>query len=477
MHHSSCCGGGRRRFVPFSFTLVGFVGLVGLLALPAQGQVDLAAAYIVGPQQVHTETNVVLTIGVASQGDPLLEEYTAEVVLTEDEVIDALDPVIASIQSSFIGPQTILGAVPDLPVAQYNWGLRVLRVKGELDVLDNETLGVATTLYKTDLSVADPSPITVTVRQNDPVPAPISMTVENVGTPTGILIFAVGEITPVPWLNIEPPQSFAIAGQPGNDVSLRFDHTGLSPGVHATTLRFQNILVSTDFQDVDVTLQVDEIAFLPGHVIVGQVALPEDVDEIAFMAVAGESLKLSVQTQGGNLKPTISMIDPLGAVEAVLKFKKSKSSTNKKVKLGMSGEYFLRIEGANGSVGGYAIKTGMKLPKQARPRQEIVKGSGSTDVTVLCFEDSGLQWAGSPNATFQGPLTFALMTPTGTSFDISGNAVSGSNGGLAIEGLTVDETGAYTIQVGGFGADPKEKVKVFITPAQPPLGQGTIFLE
>lgn len=448
------------------------------VAPDAAAQADLKAQLVSGPGIVHVNTKALVTIDVANLGDPLAGDITTEVVLSQDLVIDAGDPIVGSFTDSILGLRTVLCDVPlGLPDVPHVWGLRVLPAPGEVNVADNIVLGLTANVIKVDLALADPAPITVAVNLDDDLLEPIPVTVRNAGTAGGILVFTVEDLGNVPWLTIDPPSSFAIGGETGNDVSLRFDHTALPAGTYSTTLRFESWILAADAEELEVTLTVGPARFIPGDRFQGQISEIGETDEIAVDAVQGLLLKLRLKTQSGNLKPRIEVIDPDGIVEKVIAFKASSEWIERKYKVKRSGDYLLRIRGAGDSLGGYAVRTGRALPKKAHPRVVKVKGPAPAEVPVLLLPGAYLEFSATPNSAFDGPLSLGLETPSGAMFDITTFARPGPKGGLIVEGLQVTDCGRYDIRVAGFGGQAGENVKVHVLPSQPQKGKGKIYLK
>ncbi len=462
-------------------------GIAALFAAPpaADAQVDIEATQIAGPANIHIGGMHPVNIQVKNVGTmPIFENYTAEVVLSDDLAIDATDPIVGMVTSNIEGFQQIITEIPlSLPGKPYVWGLRILQSNGELNLSNNFVLGQKVNVFLLDIELDDDSPITAFVRAEEDLLEPISVRVNNVGTPGSIVVFNVASLDPVPppWLMIEPPSSFAIGGLPGNDILLNFDHTLVPPGDYTTTLRFTNFQNVTDFEDLVVTLSVGNAAFVPGHKFQGQIVDSNDVDEIVFEGLEGQLLKLRVRTMSGNLAPQLSIIDPNDMVEHVLKFKKHVGSyILKNVKLKTSGEYTVRIEGQGGTKGAYMVKSGRKLPKESHPRKLKVKNPGNglpVEFPVRILKEGTLEWSGKPNDEFAGPLAFGLTLPSGADFDVTGNSTQDLDGGIKVEGVEMSESGEHVIRVSGFGAGTDEMVKVFIVPVQPVRGKGKIYIK
>lgn len=452
------------------------------LAVPAaaRADVDLAAVLVNGPGQVHVGGQALVTVQTASVGDPFAGSYTIEVLLSQDFSIDPDDPVVATLTTDLIGPQHVIADIPmDLPDVQHKWVMRILPVPGESNLTNNVAFGPATNVIKTDLELEDPDPIQVFVRASDDPPEPIAVRVNNVGTPKSILVFTVQPLTPAPWLTLDPPSSFAIGDQEGNDIFLLFDHSALEPGDYPVVLRFQNFADPDDFEDLSVTLTVGKAAFHPGHKFLGQISAPGETDEVVFHALAGERLMLEIKSRSGDLRPQLTFFDPDGQVEKVLTLPHSKKYLHRTVKLKRSGEYTIVIGGQKGTVGGYKVKTKAKWPKKGSPHTVKIKNpsGGVGTAEVLMLPDGILEFSVDPNAAFSGPLGVALTTPSGVQFDISANSRVTATGELVVEGVPITEVGSYSVSVFGFGGGKKEKVKVHFLPFQPPQKKGKIYLK
>ncbi len=470
----------RRRLPHLTAVAVGVL-LGGALAPSATAAHDLRATTVNGPGQVYVGSTVHATIKIDNLGDPLIGGYVAQVVLSEDVVIDASDTVVGSVTSDVLGSQTVGCTIPfGLPDVPHVWGLHVM-APGDDDVTNNWNVGPFVNVFYVDLALDDPSPITVAVNAFGPVPDPIPVTVNNVGTPSSIVVFDVEELTPADWLMVDAPNSFAVGGFPGNDVFLRIDHAGLVPGVYTTTLRFRNSYYMDDYEDLDLTLVVGRAVFKPGDKIFGQIAGAGDIDELEFDAVAGMKLVVRVRSSSGDIVPKLSLVDPDGYVDDVVVFKHSKQLVKKLLKAKGSGRYVLRVEGKKGTKGGYAIKTHRKMPKSANAHTRKFKGLGYEEAAVapaLLLPGGTLEYAIAPNSKFEGPLGLSVKLPAGSLMDLSGAMDVLPNGTVKIEGLdNEDACGCFELWIDGFGGGPKEKVKVMVLPTQPQQGKGKVYVD
>ncbi len=472
----------------YSSSLMTAALLAGVLASSASAQVDLHAALMNGAELTYANATAIATIAVDNVGDPLAGDYTAEVILTDDLVVDPGDRILRTLASNVLGPQTITVDVPsDVPSGKYVWVLRVQPAAGETNLANNVVFGSVVNVVTVDVALNDPSPITAFVAANDERldPITVTVTVDNVGTPGSIVVFTIEALAAAPWLQIEPPSSFAIAGQPGNDIELILDHTGLESGTYSTTVRFTNYQIPEDVEDLEVTLTVGPARFEPGDKFRGQISLGGDTDEITFVGVKGERVGLDVRATSGDLRPRLTFIDQDGVVERIITWKHSDQYVKKTHKLKRSGEYAVIIDGAAGTFGAYTVKTGRKMPKLALSRVVKVKNpntgpsplAGFVSIPVRLLPGATLEFSADRNGAFAGPLVVGLVKPDGGVFDVNPFMTIEPSGDVTIGGVAMDEAGEFGIAIGGFGPNKKEKVKVRVLPVQPPQGRGRIYLK
>lgn len=442
---------------------------------------NLVAVTISGPGKVEVDSQVLATVRVENTGGPLVGSFTAHVVLSQDLVIDGADPIVATVTDTFFGSQSVVCSIPDtLPDVKHIWGLIVEPAAGEVVLDDNWNVGPFVDVLFVDLELEDDSPIDAFVRTSQEPLEPIPVRLLNAGTPTSIVVFSSTLLSPAPWLEIDPPNSFAVGGQPGNDIFLRFDHTQLAPGEYTTTIRFQNIYHAADFEDLDVKLTVGPAFFVPGDRIFGQIANEGDVDELEFDAIEGMRLLLKLHNSTGTLNTRVTIIDvDQGTVDVSKTFKHSKTDLKKNLKMKSSGRKLMRIESKKG-FGQYAIKTKRKLPKKGKAYVVKLKGLGTEEVAeaeALLLPGGTLDFGADPNSKFTGALVLGLEGPAGETYDMSG-AFSDPDGGVSVEGFEIEEKlGAYIISVSGFGGGAKEKAKLRILPWQPGPSKGKIYLD
>lgn len=452
-------------------------GIVALLGVPGPvAGPDLVAVFANGPGQTHANSQQIVAIHVANLGDALVGDYTAEVVLSEDDVVDAGDLVVGTIDSDFLGTQGVLVDVPfAVPTGQLRWGLRVLAAPGETNLDNNTAIGTVTNIFKTDLSVPDADPIELFWRPTDGDAPTAEIVIENVGSMSSILVFTAETLNPTPWLDLDPESSFAIAGEDGNAVTLVTNPEGLAIGTYNTTVRFQNFTEVTDYVDVDVSLTIGPAIFTPGDRLVGHISVPGDIDLVNCDLLEGEKLAIKMKSKQ-DLKPRVTVIDPDGMVEKVVKFKGGSDYQKKTLKAKKTGTYTLLFEGKGSSIGSFHVKTGRKLPKKAQPRKVKVTGDaqGKAFIDVLAHDGAKLDFAVAPKSSLDEALALILHKPLGGVVDLNTAVQFGPGDEVLCEDLTVDEIGAYQIEIGGLGQGAKAKVSVF--PVHPQKPRAKIYL-
>jgi hypothetical protein len=460
-------------------TLAG-AALLGLAGQAAAAEPDLGPVAVVGPGTTYLDAPSLVTVHVANFGDPLVGDYTIEILLSADGIVDPSDPVVAVTTASGTGAINVPVTLPNgLSTGLQSWAARLSGAAGELALANNALVGTLVYVEALDLELADPSPLVFGLRPTDPIPAPIELFVNNLGSPGSVLVFSIQVLNPVPWLVVDPPSSFAVGGEAGQPITLAIDHTGVMPGVYPTTLRFQSWSHPADFVDLEVTLDVGLPRFVVGDRLLGQVAVPGDVDEMNFDGLKGMKLKLAAGVKSGDVATRVEIVDPDGQVEKVVNFKPSKKLIQKVVKLKQSGEYTLRVVDKSGNgTGGYVIQTNRRVPKAARPRFVKVtdEGGGIGDVEVRMLPGAKLDFVVKPNQMFAGPVALGFTTAAGTPLDILANILPPSGGAVRVENVLIQTVGAYWIHVAGFGGTPGSKAKVKVLPVQPKKGKSKLYL-
>lgn len=456
-------------------------GLLGLLGGAAQAAPpDLAPISVVGPGTTYTDAATLATVNVGSFGDPLVGTYLLEILISADTAVDGSDPVVASVVTGATGSINVpVTLPPTVPTGLVHWAARISGVADEVATANNAAVGTAVMVQSLDLAIVDGGPIQFFVRPTDVTLLAADVVVQNLGSPQSVLVFSVDALAPAPWLEITPPSSFAVGGEPAQPIQLKANYVGLVPGTYTTTLRFQSYSHAADFEDVPVTLEVGDPKFIAGDRLVGQIAVPGDADELKFDGVKGMKLRLRIGVKSGDLTPRIEVIDPQGGVEKVLDFAAKAKGIEKIAKLKGTGEYSIRVVGQTGAqTGAYWLKTGRKLPKAALARIKKVTdpGSGIAEVEVRLLPKATLDFAVDPNASFAGTVALGFSTSTGTALDILANTLPGSGDEIRVEDVEIATVGDYRIDVAGFGPSPKAKAKVHIAPVQPKKGAAKVYV-
>jgi hypothetical protein len=439
---------------------------------------DLAATSVVGAGTTYTDAPTYVTVNVANFGDPLVGSYTIEVVLSLDNAVDASDLVVASVTTSALGAVGIPLSLPvSAPTGLLRWGSRISGVAGEVATGNNQTIGTQVYVQTLDLALEDATPIKFFVRPNDVTTLIAEVNVTNLGTVDSVLVFSIDPLSAAPWLEIDPPSSFVVAGDPSQPIELKALYDGMLPGVYTTTLRFQNFTHPNDFVDLPIELEIGDPKFVPGDRLLGQVATIGDLDAMKFDAIKGMKLGIKFGVKSGDLKPRVEIVDPNGQVEKTLVFSSTKK-VKKVAKLKMNGEYTLRVVANDGtSTGGWFARTNRWLPKQGEARVVKVKNPNATwaEVEARLLPGATLDFAVRYNNSFGGPLQLALDAPTTGSYDIAGNIQPTSGNETRVEDVETSDVGSYWIQVGGFGASQKAACKVKILPVQPKRGKAKVY--
>lgn len=437
---------------------------------------DVVAFNALGPPQTILGKTIAVNVLMVNLGGPITGNISFEVILTEDTVIDSSDLVIGAQTEVVVGAFTVPATIPDnLTPGSYNLALRILPVIGEVNVDNNKVIGSKLEVTDVDLCLANPADIVSVGTVDGPPPPSHVVQVLNCGSSAGILIFTVVEN--VPWLTATPSTSFTVAGGAPQPVTLSFDTTGLTAGQYSTQVLFQNFQDATDFDILNVTLNVEDMTIHPGDLILGEIDEPTDADEALFPAVEGMRFKVRVASQTGNLRPVVSIWKESGEFVKSWTFAHSTKTVTKSTKIAETGFYRLRIEGEQDTLGDYVVQTDLKLPAAAKKFSKTVgPGVGKTTAAmeVLGLPDGLLHFSIKPKKNFTGPLTVTLRNPSGAVLDISANTQTLPNGSLDVAGVPFGDVGAYEIEIAGFGTD-NEKVKVVADPS-PPAGGATVLL-
>lgn len=433
---------------------------------------DLIAMSIEGPDQALATTQIVVHFEVAAKASLPIDPYTVEVVLSADAVVSADDIVVLSQTGTEVGVFAVPVLLPDVPAGFYCFGLRIDPVPDEPDTSDNDVIGPPTQIAVVDL-VVDDDPMVVFVRANDAEAPAASVVVTNGGSPGSVLFYTVE--CDAAFVEIPSAQGFAVADEPGNEMPILIHHQGLPIGDHETIVVVRNLLHPKEQREIPLTVSVGDAKFNAGDRIHGLISTPGDSDEIVFDAVEGMTLRIKARTSSGDIKPILTLVDPDGEIEQVVKLQHVDFFVKKPLTVKKSGEYRLVISGAGDTFGNYKVKTGRTLSKKAQPRTIEVTDS-LQDVQVHALAGATLSFTVSPSAAFTGPAAVELSSPTGGLFDLTANAVLDGTGKILVEGLVLEEAGVYSIRVLGFAGGAEESAQVHVVPVQPKKTKNKLFL-
>jgi len=445
----------------------------------ASGASDLEVRSISGPGRAHVGTDVLIYLDLACTGEPPAEGFVAAVVLTSDDIIDPLDPIVATLVSDRFGPQGAVARIPEFVAdTVLRWAVVMEPAPGEIFTDNNLLVANPCEFVRTELQLRDPEPITISVPEGQELDEPLPVVVDNVGSPGSLLVFTVSALTPAPWLDLVPPTGFAVAGGPSGEVQLSLDTAPLTRGTYQTKLHFVNFVDPKDSQDLDLTITVGVSRFTPGNTLLGEIAAPDDLCEAQFEALEGSLLRLKVRSLSGNLRPRIDIVDTAGTVRKTIRLGHSGKQQRAVVKFDESGTYLLRLSGQGQTEGRFRVATSRKLPRKARPRTLRLRAEapgGSASCSVLLMLESTLAFRVKPNASFAGPLGLHLVTPEGALYDTTAYSTLLEDGTLLIEGLSPTVPGKYTLVVSGYGPNPKAATRIALLPVQPDKGRGKIY--
>lgn len=439
---------------------------------------DLVALSVSGPGQAQIGSVATVNLFVVNLGGALVGNYTADIYLSADTTIDGNDLLFSSVSSSLIGALTTSAVVPaNLTPGQYNFLMRIHSAAGEVATFNNEIIGNSIVTFSVDLVVEDTSPVSAFGTADGDNPPTHILKVKNGGSADGILIFTAQEFPEVSWLSLTPTSSFALANNPANQIEVKFNIDGLAPGIYQTQVALLNFNDINDSEVVPVTLTVGRSRMNPGDRLIGEVGVPGEKDEVAFDGVTGMKVRVKVQSTTGDLKPKLTLLDPNQVVVKEYVLKHSTKGVRKNLVLPSSGEFTLRIEGADGTVGDYLISTNRKLPKKAGKVTLKVKANGGNValVKLLSLPLAGLDFVVAPTKSFKAQPVVSLKKPDGFYLDISANTQAQANRSVIGAGVTLLGCGEYVLEITGF-VNPKETLKVKLVPTQPAPGNASVLL-
>lgn len=440
---------------------------------------NLAMLDVIGPQTVHVGQLNYVQLEVWNFEQAYAGAYQAEILLSSDATYDGSDVVVQTLISNTFGPQNVFFSVPGaLPGGHYRWIARVLPVAGEIDSTDNVYVGQPVFVLATDLSVVDASPIVFQSDFQEVATMDAEIEIANVGNAGSILLFDVDALTPATWLEIELGDGFAIEGEAPAKVVLKCDAAGLPLGSYDTTLRFTNASNPSDFEDVEVRLDVGNQRIVIGDRIRGQIGEPGETDEVRFDALEGTKLILTGHVLAGKLKFLVTLIAPSGDIEHVVNYKNTSKKLKKVVILEETGEYRMVFSGKNTTTGSYRIKTDLRHPALGRSYSETVvdDGSGCALLPVRLYAGARLDVGVSPGDGMPGAPTIGLLDPQNLPLDVSAFVALDTLPEVKLESFIAPVLGEYQVIVSGLGQVPGNEAVVRIFPVQPNKGNAKVYV-
>ena len=309
-------------------------------------------------------------------------------------------------------------------------------------------------------------------------PAAQQIQVKNCGAEGSSLDWLASESPAVAWMDITPASGTVTPGEPFDAVTVDFDPTGLTAGVYTTMVKVQRSGAPAEYIEVPVTLVVHAgTLFQPGVQLQGEVNPVGDTDLAAFYGAEGQKLILRTSVNGGDLQPTVTLLDASGATLATLDFPRSTTPRKLKVRLPSSGLFGLLISGRNGTAGLYNIFTSIKQPDSAmlsvRNAKPAVAG-GTVQLEVAATPGTMLSATVVPKTDGIGPLTLSLIDPNSRTIYTNLFNRALYTGGAQMLQIPLGLPGLYTLEISGFAN--REKVTATLDPLLPAGGGGPIVL-
>lgn len=214
--------------------------------------------------------------------------------------------------------------------------------------------------------------------------------------------------------------------------------------------------------------------FNPGDILVGEIDTFVDVDPVDFIGLKGMTVKLTVSVLEGTLKPRITLIGPDDQIVDKWKLKGGFGDQKIKIKLKASGSYRLEISGNGATLGSYVVFTARKMPKKAK-EIEVKKKGTPVAVDLLALPGTTLDATITPLTGYTGAPQVSLSTGDGV--PIASAPYSTSSGDVVtLTGVPIALVGVTTLMVEGADGE-KPKVKILLTPHQPPAGSGGVLVD
>lgn len=205
--------------------------------------------------------------------------------------------------------------------------------------------------------------------------------------------------------------------------------------------------------------------FVTGDTLVGAIDAPGDVDQATFDGLLGEKFKLTIQVDPG-LTLEVAVFDEFGFQVKKFKVKGGKKgkSKKKKAKLKRHGPHTLVVSSPDGTVGGYTLLTGRKLPKLAKfkvhKKKEPIPQLTFTEVKFLAYPGSILDVVvvpkgGVPFVLAPANLDLSVFDPDSVElFTTPNESISGFAAHLT--GVQLADLGEYRVRVDGIAESSPE---------------------
>ena len=197
-----------------------------------------------------------------------------------------------------------------------------------------------------------------------------------------------------------------------------------------------------------VAIPVVPVPIVLGDKIVGATSVEFDTHLVRFEALQSTSVKLKVSTSGTGILPRIRLEDDQGAVFNEWTFPAFGNKITVTTFIPKTGTWSLRIDGVDGTVGSYVLKTSRKLPSLADDKKKTLKKS--TEHTIL-FDAMSASTATIKLKPVGGakPFQAEIIDPDQQVIDVSLYASENAKGALKIKGLPIEKAGRHELRVFG----------------------------
>lgn len=439
---------------------------------------EIEAKSLVLPGQGNAGTTVAASADIRIVGDLAGDSVQLEIVWTDDAVLDGNDPVIGAKSVSFEGIHALTATLPaEASAGTHYVALRAVPLPNELVRSDNVVFAAPVEILVPTVHFASTAPLVFQATSIDPVLA-ADVTIENEGTPGSFGFFDLTLKKPATWLEIAGASGVAVAGGAPGVASLLIHAQGLVPGVYADALVLTSPNAPHAVQLLQVQLVVGAPWFTPGDRVRTTLA-PNAATELRFETLAGMKLAISALAlpKGGRIESWVRPVnyDPAETVAVphkVLKKVKKKAL----LKTPTSGTYFLRLTNPTANELTIEIQTARLLPKAALPRKATLRAA-APELTALLLPGGTVDATLLANAYLTGPLGVTASYLAGSMSGLGQYTVLATPHALDIAALPVPSGPFVTLRAENFGAHPKARVQIKLTPKQPEPGAALIVLD